>query len=76
MKESKNLKWVPVLFYIASTCYFLVACLQIFADGRVSTGLIYMSLGSLNLALGSVWTKKAYEGEISEYAKTGGNSHG
>ena len=66
MKDMNTKKWIPVLFYIASTCYFLVAFMQIFADGRVSTGLIYMSLGSLNLALGSVWTKKAYEGGISE----------
>jgi hypothetical protein len=61
MKDKKNMKWIPVLFYIASACYFFVACMNLFGDGSVSTGLIYMSLGSLNIALGSVWTKKVNE---------------
>ena len=66
MKDTKNMKWVPVLFYITSACYFLVACMNLFGDGSVSTGLIYMSLGSLNLALGSVWTKNVKEDKATE----------
>ncbi len=61
MKETNNRKWIPVLFYITSACYFFVACLNLFGAGTISTGLIYMSLGSLNIALGSIWTKKVKE---------------
>ena len=66
MKDTKNMKWIPVLFYITSACYFLVACLHLFGQGSVSTGLIFMSLGSLNLALGSVWTKKVNESKSED----------
>ena len=68
MKKTNNMKWVPVLFYIASACYFIVACMNFFGRDSYGIGIIYMSLGSLNLALAATWTKKVNESKDTDQA--------
>ncbi len=59
MRNMDQRKWIPILFCIASACYMFTGFMQMFADGNVSTGLIFMSLGWMNLALATIWKKKA-----------------
>ena len=66
MKKTNNMKWVPVLFYITSACYFLVSCMHFLGHGSVGTGVVFMSLGSMNLALGTIWTKKVKDSEDTD----------
>ena len=66
MKDTNNRKWIPVLFYIASVCYMFTGFMQMFGNDRISTGMIFMSLGWMNLALATIWKKKVGENKTEE----------
>ena len=63
MKDTKSKKLIPVFHYISSAMFFLVAFLNFIGHGNVSTGVVFMSLGSCYLALGTISTMKAKEEE-------------
>ena len=69
MKDTNQMKWVPKLYYIVSACYMFTGFLQMFGNGKVSTAMIFMSLGWINLALATITSKKTAECRIDEAHK-------
>ncbi len=59
-EDNKNNKIVAVLYYCTSLCFYIVAII-IFARGSISTGIVFLCLGSTFLCLGSVYLNKDKE---------------
>ncbi len=59
-EDNKNNKTVAVLNYFTSICFYIVAIMN-FVKGGISTGIIFLCLGSTFLCLGSVYLNKDKE---------------
>ncbi|MDO4467812.1 MAG: hypothetical protein Q4C49_12545 [Bacillota bacterium] len=55
-----NSKILAIIFYLVSFISFLT-CILFFVKGQLGMGYLYMALGSSNLCLGAVWTKRSKE---------------
>ena len=54
----KAKKFTSLLYYIAACCFYIVAAIKFFGDGDSNSGVVWLSLGSAMLCLGTVWFKK------------------
>lgn len=56
-ENDKNNKLIYILNYISSACFYIVSVIN-FVNDDITSGLLYMSLGSTFLCLGTIWLIK------------------
>ncbi len=64
-EDNKKNKTVAILNYFTSICFYIVA-IMILVKGSISTGVVFLCLGSTFLCLGSVYLNKNKENKDNE----------